>query len=375
MRKYIHELPDWPTFRWNASVVDPILDVVRFRQGQLVGQMETLVLPLRERASLAVLTQDILKTSEIEGEHLDPDQVRSSLARRLGIEIIGAKPTDRQVDGIVAMMLDATVNFDQPLTSERLFQWHTGLFPLLRSGQAPIRTGAWRVGEMQVVSGFMGREYVHFQPPPAVQIDEEMTRFLVWFNDEAQTSLIVKAAIAHLWFVTIHPFDDGNGRIARAISDLLLARSEQSIARFYSMSTQIQKERTAYYDILEETETGSLDITAWLTWFLECLGRSIESAQVGMKEVISTAQFWRTLQELPLNGRQKLILDKMLRGFEGKLTSAKWAKIAKTSHDTALRDINDLVERGILVKDASGGRSTSYILAHSLTLPDWPEHR
>lgn len=328
--------------------------------------MQALGFRLRDEAVLVTLTEDVVKSSEIEGEKLDRQEVRSSIARRLGMDVGGLKPADRNVEGVVEMMLDATRNYAQPLTEERLFGWHASLFPTGRSGMRRIRVGMWRDdkdGRMQVVSGAVGRERVHFEAPAAARLGSEMAGFLKWFNTGPETDPVLKAGVAHLWFVTIHPFDDGNGRIARAISDMCLARSEQGSQRFYSMSAQIRQERNAYYEVLEKTQKGGLDITPWLTWFLGCLGRAISGAETLLASVLSKARFWESLGDAPMNERQRLVLNRLLDGLEGKLTTTKWAKLTKTSQDTALRDIMDLVERGILVRGAEGGRSTSYTLA------------
>jgi hypothetical protein len=330
--------------------------------------MEALGIALRQEAALDGLTEEVIKSSEIEGEILDKAQVRSSIARRLGMDIGAVKPADRHVEGVVEMMLDATQKYAEPLTRERLFAWHAAMFPTGRSGMSQITVGAWRTddnGPMQVVSGPVGKEKVHYEAPDASRLDAEMQRFLDWFNGDDGTDLVLKAAIAHLWFVTIHPFDDGNGRIARAIADLMLARSEHSAQRFYSMSAQIQHERTAYYAILESTQKGDLDITGWLSWFLECLGRAFDRATEILGKVLAKADFWRKHAPLPFNERQRNVLNRLLDGFEGKLTSSKWATLAKCSQDTALRDIEGLVLLKVLAKDAAGGRSTSYSLAHT----------
>jgi Fic family protein len=330
--------------------------------------MEALGFNLRQEAVLQTLTSDVLKSSEIEGEKLDAEQVRSSVARRLGMDIDALKPVDRNVEGIVEMMLDATRHYEQPLTADRLFAWHASLFPAGRSGMTKIRVGGWRndsTGPMEVVSGPFGKERVHFQAPPAARLDGEMKEFLDWFNAETGMDAVLKSALAHLWFVTLHPFDDGNGRIARAISDLTLARSENSSQRFYSMSAQIRQERNAYYDILEQSQKGTMDITPWMEWFLGCLGRAIEGAQTTLGTVLSKARFWEAIAGVPLNERQRRVINRLLDGFEGKLTTSKYAKLAKCSQDTALRDILPLVECGILIKNPEGGRSTSYALAES----------
>lgn len=363
---YSHELPDWPDYRWNRDRLAEPLAAVSRHQGRLIGHMEALGFQLRQEAVLTTLTNDIITTSEIEGERLDAGQVRSSLARRLGMDIAGLVPADRNVEGIVEMMLDATRNYEQPLTSERLFAWHASLFPTGRNGMTKIVVGAWRddaSGPMQVVSGAMGQERVHFEAPAAPRLGKEMELFLGFFNKDDRMDPVLKAALAHLWFVTIHPFEDGNGRVARAIADMQLARSEGSPQRFYSMSTQIREERKAYYDILKASQHGTMDVTPWMEWFLACLGRAIADAQDTLSNVLAKARFWETLRGTPLNERQRMMLNRMLDGFEGKLTTAKWATIAKCSHDTALRDIQDLITRGILVQNAGGSRSTSYSLA------------
>jgi len=363
---YIHELPGWPRFDWNRERLGELLADVRHRQGRLIGHMEALGFHLRQEAVLQTLTADVLKSSEIEGEKLDAEQVRSSIARRLGMDIGALKPADRNVEGVVEMMLDATRHYDQPLTAERLFAWHASLFPTGRNGMTRIRTGAWRddsTGPMEVVSGPVGKERTHFVAPSAARLDEEMKPFLDWFNTKAEMDPVLKAGLAHLWFVTIHPFSDGNGRIARAIADMGLARSENSPQRFYSMSSQIRQERGAYYDILEQTQKGTMNVTPWMEWFLDCLGKAIDGAQSALGAVLAKARFWERIQGVPLNDRQRLVLNRLLDGFEGKLMTSKYAKLAKCSQDTALRDILPLVERGILVRNPEGGRSTSYALA------------
>jgi Fic family protein len=366
MANYIHELSDWPKFRWDEGRLATFLAAARHLQGRLVGQMEALGFKVREEAVLRTLTEDVLKSSEIEGEKLDADQVRSSVARRLGIDIGGLQPADRHVEGVVEMMLDATQQYDQPLTTERLFGWHASLFPTGRSGMHRITVGAWRddrTAPMQVVSGPVGRERVHFEAPAAERLEEEMLRFLDWFNGDATTEPVLKAALAHLWFVTIHPFDDGNGRIARAIADMSLARSEGSSQRFYSMSAQIREERGEYYGMLERTQKATMDVTPWMEWFVGCLTRAIEGAQAALSGVIAKARYWEKLRDVPLNERQRLLINRMLEGFEGKLTTSKWAALTKSSSDTALRDIQQLVHFGVLIRNAAGGRSTSYSLS------------
>ena len=362
---YIHQLHDWPNFSWNPEVVLRPLGTVRHVQGILLGKMSALGFVLQQEASLETLTLDVLKSTEIEGEFLNPEQVRSSIARRLGMDISGLVPSDRHVDGVVDMMLDATQYNDQPLTAERLFGWHAALFPTGRSGMYKIVAGAWRddaTGPMQVVSGGMGRKRVHFQAPDAGVLDKEMGAFIHWFNEEDQLDPVIKAALAHLWFVTIHPFDDGNGRIARAIADMQLSRADGSTQRFYSMSAQIRLERNRYYEILEHTQKGDLDITEWLLWFLACLTSALKTTDQILARVLAKAAFWEQHRTTLLNERQRLLINKLFDGFEGKLNTSKWAKIAKCSADTALRDIQDLVGKGILRKDAAGGRSTNYEL-------------
>ncbi|MCX5795795.1 MAG: Fic family protein [Elusimicrobia bacterium] len=365
MATYIHQRQSWPKFDWDRETLAGQLASVRHRQGRLLGRMESLGFPQRDEALLQTFTLDVLKSSEIEGEILDADQVRSSIARRLGLDIAGLVPADRHVDGVVAMTLEATQNYAEPLTVDRMLGWHKSLFPAQEDRACKIKVGAWRddaQGPMQVVSGPLGRERVHYEAPPAERIPAEMTAFLDWANRADELDLVLKAAVAHLWFVTIHPFDDGNGRIARAIADWALTRSEKTSQRFYSMSAQIVKERKAYYDILEKTQKGPLDITEWMRWFLGCLDRAIEGTENSLATVFQKDGFWKTHAGLSLNDRQRLMLNKLLDGFEGKLTSTKWATLAKCSQDTAQRDIIGLIEKGILVKDSAGGRSTSYSL-------------
>lgn len=360
---YLYNNQNWPIFEWNSERLLPLLSHVRNRQGKLIGKMGALGFELRNEANLEVLTQEIIKSSEIEGEILDREQVRSSIARRLGLEISGLVYSERNVDGIVDLMIDATRNFDKELNRERLFSWHASLFPAGQSGMYKIITGNWRddsTGPMQVVSGALGKEKVHYQAPPAAQIENEMRIFLNWFNLEQNTDLVLKAAIAHLWFVTIHPFEDGNGRISRALSDMLLARSDEQSYRFYSMSTQIRKERNAYYDILEKTQKSGLDITNWLEWFLNSLLHAIENSEKLLEKIINKHAFWITHARVNINDRQRKILNLLMDDFEGVLNTTKWAKIGKCSQDTALRDIQDLIDKEILVKTSQGGRSTNY---------------
>ncbi|WP_408591313.1 Fic family protein [Novosphingobium sp.] len=362
---YIHLRSEWPSFRWREADITAPLAAVRHRQGRLIGRMESLGFELRSEAILTTLTDDVIKSSEIEGEDLNREQVRSSIARRLGMDIAGAIDWDRNVEGVVEMMLDATQNFAQPLTEGRLSDWHAALFPTGRSGMSRITVGAWRLdqdGPMQVVSGPYGREKVHYQAPAAERLVEEMNAFFTWFEGPADCDAVIKAALAHLWFVTIHPFDDGNGRIARAIADIALARSEDSPQRFYSMSAEIQLRRKGYYDILERTQKGDLDVTDWLAWFLACLDGAITRSEKELQHVLQKARFWEEHRETAVNDRQRLMLNKLIDGFEGKLTTSKWAIIAKCSQDTALRDIEALIPLGILEKEPAGGRSTSYRL-------------
>lgn len=363
---YVHERADWPRFVWNESALAETLAGVRYRQGRLLGRMDALGFDLRTEAVLRTLTQDVVKSSEIEGDVLDAVQVRSSIARRLGIDIGALAPVDRHVDGVVQMMLDATQNYRAPLTAQRLFGWHAALFPTGYSGMTKIAVGAWRddsTGPMQVVSGPIGRQKVHFEAPAAARVPAEMTAFLDWFNDAAPFDPVLKAALAHLWFVTIHPFDDGNGRIARAIADLALARAEDSPQRFYSVSAQIRIQRDDYYAKLEATQKGGLDVTDWLRWFLACLDCAFDGAEETLATVLRKARFWDSIAGTALNARQRKVINRLLDGFEGKLTSTKWAALTKTSADTALRDIGELIARGVLVKDEGGGRNTSYSLS------------
>ncbi len=361
MSQYIYQLPNWPGFRW-SDLAQPLAEV-RFRQGRLIGRMDSLGLSHRDEAVLHTLTQDVVKSSEIEGESLKSERVRSSIARRLGMDIAGLLRSDRRVDGVVEMTLDATRNHARPLTRERLFGWHASLFP---DAPSHVRVGAWRDdarGPMQVVSGAIGRERVHYEAPPAARLDVEMAAFFDRVNRTDDIDPLLGAAVAHLWFVTIHPFDDGNGRIARAIADWALARSEKSSRRYYSLSAQIRHERDGYYESLERTQKGTLDITAWLKWFLACLDQAIAGTEASLAMVFEKDRFWTMHARLPLNGRQRLVLNRLLdRGFEGKLTSSRWAKLTGCSQDTASRDIQGLTEHGILVKDSAGGRSTSYSL-------------
>ena len=362
---YLWQKLGWPSLTWDERSLTKQFAMVSREQGRLLGKMEALGFELRSEAHLRTLTEDVVNSSEIEGEKLERNQVRSSIARRLGMDVGGLVPSDRHVEGVVEMMLDATGNHAGALTEERLFAWHASLFPTGRSGMSKIRVGNWRDdshGPMQVVSGPVEREKIHYEAPPAERLPEEMAKFLRWFEQPGDTDPLLIAGLAHLWFVTIHPFEDGNGRIARAIADMALARSEKTGQRFYSMSAQIRRERKAYYDTLEQTQKGELDVTRWQDWFLNCLHRAIEGAQDTLSAVLGKARFWEHFAKEPLNERQIRVLNRLLDGFEGKLTTSKWAKIAKCSQDTAYRDILDLVDRGALQKDPGGGRSTSYSL-------------
>ncbi len=363
---WIYEHQNWPNFTWNAETLAAKLADIRHRQGRLLGRMEGLGFELKREASLNILTDDVVKSSAIEGENLNPKEVRSSIARRLGIDIAGLPPASRDVEGIVEMMLDATQQFSKPLTKDRLFDWHAALFPTGRSGMRKIIVGGWRTIEaepMQVVSGPIGREKVHFEAPTADRLEKEMGAFLEWLENEDDTDPVIRAGIAHLWFVTIHPFEDGNGRIARAIGDMMLARADGTSERFYSLSSQIETERKQYYNQLEAQQRATPDITDWLSWFLDCLGRAIDNAETTLGNVLFKAKLWDMINQKPVNDRQRLIINRMLADdFEGFMSTSKYAKLAKCSNDTALRDIQELKERGIFLQNPGGGRSTSYRL-------------
>jgi Fic family protein len=377
--KYIYQNKNWTTFTWRETDINAIFGEVRNLQGKIIGQMNTLGFKTKEEATLTTLTLDVIKSSEIEGEKLDYDQVRSSIARRLGINIAGLVPANRNVEGVVEMMLDATQNYQKPLTSKRLFGWHSALFPTGNSGMHKIEVGRYRTGEMQIVSGAMGKEKIHYEAVPANRVKEEMDKFLKWFNDNSPITHgkklsksvcdcpaidpVLKSAIAHFWFIIIHPFDDGNGRIARAISDLMLARADKTTERYYSMSSQILDERKQYYEILQKVQHSSGDITDWLDWFLHCLKNSLLTTEATLQKILRKTDFWKIHENTAFNERQRLVLNKLFDGFDGKLKSSKWAKIAKCSPDTALRDIKDLIDKGILRQEQQGGRSTNYELA------------
>lgn len=362
MAKYIYQHKDWTNFHWQDTAINAVFGEVRNLQGKISGQMNALGFSTKEEATLTMLTLDVVKSSEIEGELLNFEQVRSSIARRLGINIAGLVPANRNVDGVVDMMLDATRNYKSPLTEERLFGWQAALFPTGFSGMHKIAAGHYRTSEMQIVSGAMGKEKIHYEAVPPQLVKTEMDKFLVWFNNELTLDPVLKAAIAHFWFIIIHPFDDGNGRIARAISDICLTLAENSPERFYSMSSQILAERKRYYEVLQNVQHSSGDITDWLDWFLHCLKKALLETENTLQKILHKAAFWKTHEKTPLNERQRLVLNKLLNGFDGKLKSSKWAKIAKCSPDTALRDIKDLIEKGILQQEQSGGRSTNYEL-------------
>jgi Fic family protein len=364
---YIHQDPEWPNLRWDNAKLLPLLADVRHRQGRLLGRMEGLGFRLRAEASLTTLTSDVIKSSAIEGSLLDAAQVRSSIARRLGLDFGSPAKAGRDVEGVVEMMLDAVQKYAEPLTAERLFGWHASLFPTGRSGMQRITVGAWRpadIGAMQVVSGPIGRERIHFEAPTADRLGREVQAFLDWFEAANGIDPVLKAGIAHFWFVTLHPFEDGNGRISRAIADLALARAEGTMERFYSMSTQIEAEKKRYYRNLEHSQKGGVDITSWLEWFLGCLGRAVAGAEAGLAGVLRKAKIWERINhQSPVNERQRKVINQLLDGFEGKLSTSKYARLAKCSGDTALRDIKILLDQGILIQDQGGGRNTSYRLA------------
>lgn len=362
MAVYIHEKHNWSDFQWNDEKILNLLSEVRHLQGKLIGKVELLGFELKDEANLETLIQDVVQSSEIEGEILNPEQVRSSIATRLGLDNSGLVPSDRHIDGVVEMMLDATQNTDKTLSKERLFAWHGSLFPTGRSGLYKIDVAQWRTGDMQVVSGGMGREVIHFEAPKAERLAEEMIKLIDWFNMDSTLDPVLKAAIVHLWFVTIHPFDDGNGRIARALTDMQLSKADGVNQRFYSMSAQIKQERKEYYAILEKTQKGDSDITNWIVWFLSCLKEAIISSNTIIDKVVKKHHFWMLNASKIGNERQRMMLNKLMDNFKGNLTSSKWAKMMKVSTDTALRDITDLVNKDVLLKTNSGGRSTNYTL-------------
>jgi Fic family protein len=362
MAKYIYEHKNWTEFTWDDKVINILFGEVRLMQGKIIGQMSSLGFSAKEEATLTSLTLDVVKSSEIEGELLNYEQVRSSLARRLGINTAGLVQSSRHIEGIVEMMLDATQNYKLPLTDERLFGWHAALFPTGYSGLYKIEVGRYRTGEMQIISGAMGKEKVHYEAVKSENVKQEMDKFINWFNNEAKMDAVIKAAIAHFWFIIIHPFDDGNGRIGRAISDMLLARAENSGERFYSMSSQILAERKRYYEILQKVQHSSGDITEWLEWFLSCLKSAMLVTEKTTQKILYKAEFWKLHEQTPINERQRLMLNKLLDGFEGKLQTSKWAKITKISTDTALRDIKDLVAKGVLQQTDERGRNVNYEL-------------
>lgn len=362
MKKYIYEYENWTDFSWQDRAINAVFGEVRLMQGKIIGQMNALGFSAKEEAKLSALTLDVVKSSEIEGELLNFEQVRSSIARRLGIDTAGLVQSSRHIDGVVEMMLDATQRYTLPLTEKRLFGWHAALFPTGFSGTYQIDVGQYRTGEMQIVSGAMGKEKVHYQAIKSDLVKSEMDKFLDWFNNETSIDLVLKAALAHFWFIIIHPFDDGNGRIGRAISDMLLARAEGSGERFYSMSSQILAERKRYYEVLQKVQHSSGDITEWIEWFFHCLKNAMSSTENTMQKTIQKAEFWKLHEHTSINERQRMILNKLLDDFEGKLQSSKWAKITKTSTDTALRDIKDLIDKGILQQTHERGRSANYKL-------------
>lgn len=362
MAKYIYEYHNWTNFTWREKDLNAIFGEVRNLQGKIIGQMDSHGFATRKEAALTTLTLDVIKSSEIEGEKLDYEQVRSSIARKLGINIAEMVAANRNVEGVVEMMLDATQNHHKPLTHKRLFGWHSALFPAAYSGMHKIEVGRYRMGEMQIVSGAMGKEKVHYEAVPASRLKEEMDGFLHWFNGKTPIDPVLKSAIAHFWFIIIHPFDDGNGRIARAISDLMLVRADGSAERYYSMSSQILVERKQYYEVLQKVQHSNGDITDWLNWFLQCLKQALLATQTTLERILRKTEFWKIHDHTPLNERQRQMLNKLFGGFDGKLKSSKWAKIAKCSPDTALRDIKDLIDKGILTQEQQGGRSTNYAL-------------
>ena len=362
---YIWQYPEWPSFTWNDSRLIALLSEVRNLEGKIQGMMDGLGFDVQSMTALNVMTEDVLRSNEIEGVILNSDKVRSSIAKHLGIDTAGLPQPDHYTEGVVQIMMDAVTNCNKPLTPERLFNWHAALFPTGRSGMYPITVGAYRTGgePMQIVSGAMGKEKVHYEAPPSDVVPDMMTDFLTWINsDNTVIDPVLKAAVAHLWFVAIHPFDDGNGRLTRTITDMQLAKADGFPLRFYSMSAEILREKKAYYEILEHTTSNSTDITEWLEWFLNTMKSSILRAKETVKRVVCKSSFWQRHREIPMNERQVRVVNMLWDGFTGKLTSSKWAKITKTSQATALRDITDLIEKGILTAAADGGRSSNYLL-------------
>lgn len=369
--KYLHQHIHWTSFTWDDAIILPLLGEVRFAQGRLLGQMDDLGFNLKTDAELSTLTSEVAASSRIEGVTLDAAKVRSSVSRQLGLAMPDPAPDTHDVDGAVQIVLDATLHYDKPLSRERLQKWHTALFPTGYSGLSRIRVGRYRTQEMQIVSGPIGRENIHYIAPAPGDVEGLMDDFIAWFNSEERMEPLVKAGVAHLWFLTIHPFDDGNGRLARALTELLLARSDHTPRRFYSMAHQILADRETYYTVLERTQKGSGDLTAWLTWFLQTLRKSIDQSALSLQEVLDRSAFWKRMEGVALNERQRSMLARLKGDFRGKLTAKKWATMCKVSPDTALRDINDLMDKGILKRDAAGGRSTAYLLADSLDLSSY----
>jgi len=368
-KQYIWQRSSWPEFRWDNASLLKALGISRFQQGSLLTQMKDLGFDVRQQARAEVLIEEALKTSEIEGEHLDPNAVRSSVARRLGLPTAGMIPkNNQQADGVVQILLDATQDFEQALTPERLFGWHAALFPTGYSGLHKIQVASWRddrSGPMNVVSGPIGREKIHYEAPPAERLVNEMNRFFCWWEESRkEMDGLLRAGMAHLWFVAVHPFEDGNGRIARALTEMALAQDENLSIRYYSLSSQIMAEREGYYGILERTNNADGDITDWMKWFLECMSRAILSSNELLTNVMLKARFWKHHAQTRLKERQIKVLNRLLDagpgGFEGGLTNRKYAGMAHVSRATAQRELADLVQKGVLRLNPGGGRSTSY---------------
>ena len=364
MAKYIYEHNNWTDFTWQEKSINVVFGEVRLMQGKIIGQMNALGFSAKEEATLTALTLDVVKSSEIEGELLNFEQVRSSIARKLGINTAGLVKSSRHLDGVVSMMLDAIQRFEFTLTEKRIFGWHAALFPTGFSGPYKIEVGQYRTGEMQIVSGAIGKEKIHYEAVKPEFVKLEMDKFLDWFNNDNSLDLVIKAAIAHFWFIIIHPFDDGNGRIGRALTDMLLARAEGSGERFYSMSSQILEERKKYYEVLQKVQHSSNDITEWLSWFLHCLKNAMSATENTMQKIMLKAEFWKLHEATAISERQRKILNILFDNFEGKLQTSKWAKINKISTDTALRDIKDLIDKGILIQTNEGGRNANYELVN-----------